>query len=91
MIQAVVDFMAQNGTQINRFWINRFLKRNNNVLTIQTANLLEKERYNVSEEDLCNYFDTMSIQFEKFPSLFVSNAGETRVASPRSAPHHRSL
>jgi hypothetical protein len=41
-IQAVIDFMAQNGTQINRFWINRFVKRNNNVLTIQAANPLEK-------------------------------------------------
>jgi hypothetical protein len=41
--RAAIDFMAQNGTQINRFWINRFVKRNNNVITIQTANRLEKE------------------------------------------------
>jgi hypothetical protein len=79
----VIDFMAQNGTQTNRFWTNRFVKRNNNVLLIQTANLLEKERHNVSEEDLRNYFATVSIQLEKVPSLFVWNADETRVGIPK--------
>jgi 4-hydroxybenzoate polyprenyltransferase len=83
MIQAAIDFLAQNGTQINRFWINRLVKRNNNVIAIQTANLLRKERHNVSEEDLCNYFDTVSIQLEKVPSLFVWNADETRVGIPK--------
>jgi hypothetical protein len=48
-IQAAIEFMAQNGTQINRFWINCFVKPSNNIPTIQTANLLEKERRNVSE------------------------------------------
>jgi hypothetical protein len=61
-LQAAIDFMAQNGTQINRFWINRFVKRNNNVLTTQTTNLLEQEGHNVSEEDLPNYFAIVSIQ-----------------------------
>jgi hypothetical protein len=75
--------MAQIGTQINRFWISRFVKRNNNVLTIQTANLLEKERHNISKKDLRNYFDTVSIQLEKFPSLFVWNADETRIGIPK--------
>jgi hypothetical protein len=82
-IQAVIDFMAQNGTQINRFWINRFVKRNNNVLTIQTTNLLGKERHNVSEEDLRNHSDTVSIQLGKIPSLFAWNAHETRVGIPK--------
>jgi hypothetical protein len=41
-IQAVIDFMAQNGTRINRFWINRFVKRNSNVITTQTVNILAK-------------------------------------------------
>jgi hypothetical protein len=68
---------------MNRFWINRFVKRNNNVLTIRPLNLLEKERHNVSEEDLRNYVDTMSIRFEKIPSLFVWNADETRVGTSK--------
>jgi hypothetical protein len=82
-IQAAIDFMAQNGTQINRFWINRFVKRNVNVLTIQTANLFEKEQDNVSEEDLRNYFDMVSIQLEEVRSLFGWNADEIRVGIPR--------
>jgi hypothetical protein len=40
---------------------------------------LEKERHNVSEEDLRNYFDTVSIQLERVPSFFVWDAHETRV------------
>jgi hypothetical protein len=71
--------MAQNGTQINRFWINRSVKRKNNVFTIQTANLLEKERHNISEEDVRNYFDTVLVQLKKISSLFVCNADETRI------------
>jgi hypothetical protein len=82
-IQAAIDFMTQNHSQINRFEINRFVKRNNNVLTIQTANLLEKERHQVSEEDLRYYFDTVSIQSEKVPSLLLWNADETRVGIPK--------
>jgi hypothetical protein len=82
-IQAVIDFMARNGTQINRFWINGFVKRNNNVLTTQTANLLEKERHDISEEDPSNYFDIMSIQLEKVSSLFVRNADESRIGIPK--------
>jgi hypothetical protein len=82
-IQAMIDFMAQNATQINRFWINRFAKRSNNVLTIQMATRFEKERRNVSEQDLRNYFDTVSIQLKTIPALFVRNAGETRVGIPK--------
>jgi membrane carboxypeptidase/penicillin-binding protein len=90
-IQAAIDLMAQNGTQINWFWINRFVKRNGNVFTIQTANLLEKERHNVSEEDLRNYFDTMSIQFKTVPSLSYGMLTRLESSFPRSPPHRRSL
>jgi hypothetical protein len=81
-IHAAIDFMTQNGTQINQFWINRLVKRNNNVITIQTANLLEK-RHNLSEGDLRDYFDTVSIQLKKVPPLFVWNADGTRVGIPK--------
>jgi hypothetical protein len=47
------------------------------------VNLLEKERRTASEEDLRNYLDTVSIQLETVPSLFIWNADETRVDIPK--------
>jgi hypothetical protein len=80
--------MNQNGLQIDRFWVYRFIKRNGETLTKQAARSLEKERHEVSEQDIKSYFDAIVLYLQKVPSLFVWNADETRVGSPkrRSSP-----
>jgi hypothetical protein len=79
--------MNQNGFQINRFWVYRFIKSNGETLAKQTARLLEKERHEISEQDMKSYFDAIVLDLQKVPSFFVWNAEETRVdSSKRRSP-----
>jgi hypothetical protein len=75
--------MAENGTQIDRFWVDHFVKRNSDVLTIQTTKLLEKEQQVISEEDFRHYFVTVPVHSKEVPSLLVWKADETRVGGPK--------
>jgi hypothetical protein len=50
---------------------------------MQTERLLEKERREVSEQDIKNYFDAIVLHLQKVPSPFVWNADETPVGSPK--------
>jgi hypothetical protein len=36
-IEAAIEFIAENGTQIDKSWVNHFGKRNTDVLKIHTA------------------------------------------------------
>jgi hypothetical protein len=40
---------------------------------------LEKERNEISKDDLNRYFDAVTIQLQNVPSLFIWNADETRL------------
>jgi hypothetical protein len=87
-IQDAIDFMNQNGLQIDRFWVYRFIKRNGETFTKQTAILSEKERREVSEQNIKSYSDAIVLHLQKVPSVFVWDAAETRVGSAkrRSSP-----
>jgi hypothetical protein len=60
--------MNQNGLQIDRFWVSRFIKRNRETFTKQTARSLEKERHEISEQDIKSYFDAISLYLQKVTS-----------------------
>jgi hypothetical protein len=69
-IQDAIDFMNHNGLQIDGFWVHRFIKRNGETLRKQTVRLLEKERHEVSEQDIKSYFDAIVLHLQNFhPSL----------------------
>jgi hypothetical protein len=82
-VQDAIDFMNQNGLQIDRFWVYRFIKRNGEALKKQTAKLLEKERDEVSEQHSKSHSDAIVLHLQKVPSLFAWNADETRLGSPK--------
>jgi hypothetical protein len=71
--------MHDNRVQVDRFWVRRFAERNDETLTLQQARLLEKDRHEISEDDLNRYFHAITIQLQNVSSLFVWNADETQV------------
>jgi hypothetical protein len=45
--------------------------------------IIRKERHEVSEQDIKNYFDAIVLHLQKVLSLFVWNADDTRFGSPK--------
>jgi hypothetical protein len=52
-------------------------------LPLQKPKVLDKDRYNVSRDDIRQCFETLSLQTKLLPSRFVWNADETRVRCPK--------
>jgi hypothetical protein len=52
-------------------------------LCFRKARVLEKDRHDVSPDEIRNYFDTVAGQFKAIPSPFVRNVDETRVGCPK--------
>jgi hypothetical protein len=75
--QGAIDFMNEHHIPGDRFWVRRFLGRNQAVFSFQKERFLGKERHEVSEEDSKRYFEALTTHLQKFPSLFVWNADET--------------
>jgi hypothetical protein len=53
--------------------------RHKEQLCFQKAQLLDKDRHDVSPDEVRNYFDTVAGQLKAIPSPFVQNVDETRV------------
>jgi hypothetical protein len=79
----VIDFLQAKGVTVDRFWVRHFVQRQQKRLCIQKAKLLEKDRHDVSPDDVKRYFDILAGQITSIPSAFVWNADETRVGSPK--------
>jgi hypothetical protein len=47
--------MREEGKQVDRFWVHRFVERNKDMLAVYEAVLREKERGGVPAEDLERY------------------------------------
>jgi hypothetical protein len=82
-IQDAIDFLNENGVQVDRFGVWRFVDRNSEVFTFQQAISLEKDRHDVSSDDLKRYFEAMMVHLRTVPSIFVWNADETRVGAAK--------
>jgi hypothetical protein len=57
--------MNKQHTLEDRFWIKRFLERNQAVLGFQKARFVEKERDDMSEEDIQRYFEALTMHLQK--------------------------
>jgi hypothetical protein len=84
----VIDFLKTKGVAVDRFWVRHFVQRQQERLCAQKAKILDKERHDVSPDDVRRYFQTLDGQLKSIPSAFVWNADETRVGCPKksSAP-----
>jgi hypothetical protein len=76
-VEDAIQFMSENGVRVDRFWVRRFVERNSEKLAFQQAQLLDKDRHNVQENDVKRYFGEFSAHAETVPSTFVWNADET--------------
>jgi hypothetical protein len=47
------------------------------------AKVLEKDRHDMSPDDIKQYFETLKAQIRSIPSAFVWNADEMRFGCPR--------
>jgi hypothetical protein len=53
------------------------------MLAVQRAKYLEKDRHDVSADDIRVYFDSINAQFTSIPSTFFWNADEARMGSAK--------
>jgi hypothetical protein len=77
------EFMWEARKQVDRFWVYRFVGRNKDKLAVHKAGLIEKKRHEVSADDLERSFETIGVYLKDAPSLFVWNANETKMGSPK--------
>lgn len=66
-VEHVLSFMRESGIQVNRFWINKFMERNTEILTLRQAIFLEQDRDNVTADDLKHYFNHLQAQMRSLP------------------------
>jgi hypothetical protein len=64
-MQDVIDFMDEHHTSVDRFWMKRFMERNQAVLSFRKARFLEKERHEMPEDDIERYCEALTICLQK--------------------------
>jgi hypothetical protein len=70
--------------KINRWILGlSIFERSKEKLAVQESVFIEKERYEVSADDLERYFETVGMHLRDVPSLFMWNVDETRIRSPK--------
>jgi hypothetical protein len=79
----VIDYLGEKSIVVDRFWVHRFVDRQSQMLAVQRAKCLEKDRHDVSADDIRVYFESISAQLTSIPSAFQKNADETRVGSAK--------
>jgi hypothetical protein len=78
-----IEFVREAGKQVDRFWVYRFVECNKDKLAVQETVLMEKERRAVSADDLERHFEAVGVHLKDVPLLFVWNADETKIGSPK--------
>jgi hypothetical protein len=79
----MIDLLAVQDLNIDRFWVKNFVMRDKEQLRFQKAQVLEKDRHDVCPDQVRNYVDTVAGQLKAIPSPFVWNVDETRVGCPK--------
>jgi hypothetical protein len=82
---------AVQDVNVNRFWVRNFVMRHKEQLCFQKARVLEKDRHDVSSDEVRSYFDTVAGQFKAIPSPFVWKVDETRVGCPKWIPQPEAI
>jgi hypothetical protein len=75
----VIDYLGEKSVVTDRFWVYRFVSRHGQMLAVQRVKYLEKDRHDVSADDIRVYFESISAQLTSIPSAFFCNADETGV------------
>ena len=81
----VKDYLDSSGKTIDRFndnmpgrdWLNAFLERHKDQLTVRAANMLKRSRGNVSREDVQEFFDRFSRTVQGVEAKNIYNYDET--------------
>jgi hypothetical protein len=74
-----MNLLAVQGVNVDRFWVMRHTEQQ----CFQKARVLEKDRHDISPDEVRSYFDTVAGQRKAIPSPFVWNMDETRVGCPQ--------
>jgi hypothetical protein len=64
----VIGYLAEKLIFVNRFWVHCFMRRHSAKFAVQRAKYLEKERHDVSAEDLKAYSASMTAHLTSVPS-----------------------
>jgi hypothetical protein len=75
----VIDYLAEKSIFVNRFWVSCFVRRHSDKLAVQRAKPLEKERHEVSAEDLKAYLERITAHLTSTPSECFWNVHEIGV------------
>jgi hypothetical protein len=81
----ISDFLNSKGVAVDRFWVRSFLPRQRERLCVQKTTMPEKDRQNVSPDDIKRCFETLARQVKSIPSVFLWRADEMRVGCPKKA------
>jgi hypothetical protein len=79
----MINLLAVPDVNVDRFWVRNFVMRPKEQLCFQKARVLEKDRHDVSPDEVRSYFDTVAGQLKAIPSPFMWNLDETRVRCPK--------
>jgi hypothetical protein len=79
----MINLLVVQDVNVDRFWVRNFVMGHKEQMRFQKARVLEKDRHNVSPDEVRNYFDTVAGQLKTIPSPFVRNVDETRVGCPK--------
>jgi hypothetical protein len=78
-VSDMINHLAVHDVNVDRLWVRNFVMRHKERLCFQKARVLEKDRHDVSPDEVRSYFDTVAGQLKAIPSPFVWNVDETRV------------
>jgi hypothetical protein len=79
----VLSLLVVQDVSVDRFWVRNFVLRHREQLCFQKAPVLEKDRHDVSPDEVRSYFGTVAGQLKAIPSPFVGNVDETRLGCPK--------
>jgi hypothetical protein len=79
----MIDYLGEKSIVVDQFWVYWFVSRHSQMLAVQQAKYLEKDRHDVPADDIRVYFESISARLTSIPSAFQKNADETRVGSAK--------
>jgi hypothetical protein len=79
----MINILAVQDVNVDIFWVRNFVMRHKEQLCFQKARVLEKDRPDVSPDEVRSYFDVLTGQLKAIPLPFVWNVDETRVGCPK--------
>jgi hypothetical protein len=79
----MINLLAVQDVYVDRFWVRNFVMWHKEEMCFQKARVLEKDRHDISPDEVKNYFDTVAGQLKVIPSPFVWNVDETTVGCPK--------